>query len=275
MSPSSRVEFEYRGCVFTAHRAGAGEPVLLIQGTGVHGDGWLPQVEGLAEGFECVWFDNRGVFGSQPRGAAKITVEQMADDAGALIEQLGWEGAHVVGHSLGGCIALELALNRPRLVRSLSLLCTSASGADLTRMSGEMMWRSVRMMVGSRGARRRAFLELVLSPGERQRDDLDQFAVELEAVFGHDLAVQPPGAMRQVAAMRSWSATGRLDKVSAPTLLVSAEHDPIARPEVMREMASRIDGAKYVEIEGAAHGVTITRAGRINDLLRSHFSTIP
>src|SRR3954468_17968138 len=91
---------ERAGCRLHYAVCGDGPPVLLIQGVGVHGDGWRPQVEALASHRQCLTFDNRGLGGSQPVGAA-VTVEQMAEDARVLMDALGWESAHVVGHSLG------------------------------------------------------------------------------------------------------------------------------------------------------------------------------
>src|SRR5207247_6353917 len=139
--------------------------VRLLQGVGFHGGGWRPQVDGLADRFRCVWFDNRGVGLSQPRGGP-LTIDQMADDARAVLDAAGCESAHVVGHSLGGLVALNLALSARDRVRSLSLLCTFARGKDATRLTLAMLWIGTRTRIGPRRMRRRAFLELVLSPGE-------------------------------------------------------------------------------------------------------------
>src|SRR4051812_46066116 len=92
---------EHRGCRLAYDVRGEGAPVLLIQGVGVHGDGWLPQTDALASKFRCVTFDNRGMGRSQPVGGG-ITVEQMAEDALAVLDAEKIESAHVVGHSLGG-----------------------------------------------------------------------------------------------------------------------------------------------------------------------------
>ena len=69
---------------------GGGPPVLFIQGVGVHGDGWLPQVEDLSRHYTCLSFDNRGMGRSQPLGPKKLTVPLMALDALALADELGW-----------------------------------------------------------------------------------------------------------------------------------------------------------------------------------------
>src|SRR5262249_35234257 len=107
---SEKQSLEHRDCRLTYHVEGEGPPVVLIQGVGVHGNGWSPQVEGLKDRYRCLTFDNRGMGDSQPMGS-KITVEQMAEDIGVLMNAEGWDSAHVVGHSLGGPVALQLALN--------------------------------------------------------------------------------------------------------------------------------------------------------------------
>src|SRR4051794_1987634 len=113
---------DHLGCKLAYDVRGSGPPVLFIQGVGVHGDGWRPQVDGLAADFQCLTFDNRGMGRSLPLDC-KLTIEQMADDAHAVMLHYGWHSAHVVGHSVGGLVALQLALAHRSCVRSLSLLC--------------------------------------------------------------------------------------------------------------------------------------------------------
>ena len=263
---------EHRGCRLTYRVQGDGPRVLFIQGSGVHGDGWRPQVETLAKQYRCLSFDNRGMGASQPSGAA-ITVEQMAEDALVLMDAQGWESAHVVGHSLGGLVALQLALSARARIRSLSLLCTFARGRDATRLSWGMFWLGLRTYLGTRRMRRRAFTQLVLPPALLM--DRDTWAERLAPIFGHDLADHPPVVMKQLAAMRAYDATPQLPKLAGlPTLVVGARYDCIARPEVVRALASSLAGCRLVEFDDAAHGVTIQCADRINALLHGQFSAV-
>ncbi len=78
---------------------GQGPAVVFIQGCGVQGSGWLPQIDALAEKYTCIWFDNRGIGNSQPVGA-KLTVARMAQDTLAILRASGHNRAHIVGHSL-------------------------------------------------------------------------------------------------------------------------------------------------------------------------------
>jgi pimeloyl-ACP methyl ester carboxylesterase len=101
--------------------------------------------------------------------------------------------------------------------------------------------------------------------------DRDAMAASLEPLFGHDLAIQPPIAMKQLAALRAYDARRRLGELAGiPALVVSAEHDPIAAPEFGRALAQALPGARYNEFTDASHGLPIQYAGPVNDLLREH-----
>jgi|GEM_PF-55086 len=262
---------EVDGCRLAYSVRGDGPPVLMIQGVGLHGEGWRPQVDALADRYRCLTFDNRGVGRSRPAGA-EVSVERMARDALALMDARGWASAHVVGHSLGGLVALGMALRAPERVRSLALLCTFARGSEAAR-SARMMWIGMRTRVGTRRMRRRAFLEIILPPEMLAGADREALAAELAPLFGHDLGDPEPATDRQLAAMRAYDAAPRLGELAGiPTLVVSAEHDPIAPPELGRALAAGIAGARYVEIARASHGVPIHDAARINQLLAEHLA---
>lgn len=260
------------GCTFAYDTRGNGPSVLFIQGVAVHGDGWLPQIESLASGYRCISFDNRGMGRSGPV-PSKLSVEGMAEDAFALLDHLEIGSAHIVGHSLGGVIAQQMALTHPERCRSLSLLCTVSRGADATKLSGRMLWLGVASMIGPRRSRRRAFLQIITAPGSVPSGTEDELAERLRPLFGHDLAERPPIAMKQLAALRAYDSSERLEDLAGmPTLVVSAAHDLIAPPRCGRALAAAIPGARYVEIEEAAHGVTIQRADVLNALLGEHLS---
>lgn len=260
----------FHGCQFSFGIEGQGPPVVFIQGVGVHGRGWTPQVEDLRADYECLIFDNRGMGASQPVGAP-LTVEQMAADTLWLMDCAGWASAHVVAHSMGGPIAIEMALAHPRRVRSLALLCTVANGKDATKLTGRLLWLGLRSRIGTRRMRRRAFLEIIMPSAALRGVDRDALAAHLEPLFGHDLAEQPPIAMPQLSALRAYDATNRLPRLAGiPTLVMSAAHDPIAPPKYGRALAARIPDARYIEFTDASHGLPISHPARVNELLRGH-----
>jgi pimeloyl-ACP methyl ester carboxylesterase len=253
-------------------RSGQGPAVLLIQGVGTVGEGWRPQVEGLADSFTLISFDNRGIGRSTIEGP--LSIETMAADALAIMRAEHLDQFHVVGHSMGGLIAQEVALSAPGQVKSLSLLCTFAAGKQGSTPSASMLVTALRTRIGTRPMRRRAFLELVMPRAVLAEFDHEALAEQLAPLFGHDLADQPAIVMKQLRAMSRYDARARLGRLAGiPTLVVTALEDRIARPRFGRQLAAAIPGASLVELPQAGHGVPIHNAARINELLRGHFLT--
>ena len=254
--------------------AGNGVPVLLIQGVGVIGAGWRPQVSAWKDDFLTLIFDNRGIGKSLPcRGP--ITIEAMAADARALLDAVGWDSAHVMGHSMGGVIAQQLALDCPERVRSLSLLCTFARGRDAARLTPWILWMTLRTRIGSRRMRRRAFLEMIVPPDQLRTADQDRLATQVSTFIGRDLADQPPILLKQLRALGRHNCLSRLGALAAiPTLVMSAEHDRIAPPPSGRMLAEAIPGSQFEEISGASHGVTVQQPEKINPRLKQFLDSI-
>jgi pimeloyl-ACP methyl ester carboxylesterase len=249
---------------------GSGPALLFVQGVGVHGSGWLPQVEALSERYTCLTFDNRGIGRSSAVGGP-ISVDGMADDALAVLDAAGLAVAHVVGHSLGGLVAVFVALAARERVKSLALLCTFADGRAAAPLTLRMMWLGMRSRVGTRAMRRRGFAKLIFPPG---RDGDADFA-RLADLFGHDLGDTPSVVGPQLSAMRKANALPRLKELAGiPTLVANAAHDPIAPPRVGRPLAEGIPGARYVEFPDASHGLPITHAAETNAMLRAHLDAV-
>jgi aminoacrylate hydrolase len=265
-------EIELPSAIVSYRRSGRGPAVLLIQGVGVVGEGWRPQIDGLTDRYTTIAFDNRGI-GQSRLLSGKPSIEAMARDAIAILDAENIERAHVVGHSMGGIIAQEIALSAPARVRSLSLLCTFARGKQGAVPSLGMMVTGIRTRLGTAAMRRQAFLEIVLPAALLAARDRAQLAEELRPLFGRDLAHQPPIIFQQLSAMAKYDARARLAELAAiPTLVVVGALDRVARPVFGRELAAAIPGARLVELPNAAHGVPIHDAAEINGLLAEHFA---
>jgi pimeloyl-ACP methyl ester carboxylesterase len=248
------------------------DPVLLIQGVGVIGGGWRPQIDGLAPHRALIWFDNRGI-GESSLAGSTLSIEAMAADALAVLDAEGVDRCHVVGHSMGGVIAQQVALQAPARVRSLSLLCSFHRGADAVRPTAALVWLGLRSRVGTSKMRRQAFLELILPRDYLRRCDRAELTRLMARLFGHDLAHQPPIATSQLRALARYDASARLvELASIPTLVVSAGLDHIAGPRTGRALGAAIPGARYVELPDAGHAAPIHAAAEINGLLDDHFT---
>src|SRR4051794_38796854 len=159
------------GTELSYKRAGKGEPLLLIQGmSGTHMTWGRPFLDELEESFDCIVFDNRGMGESGP-ARLPFTTADLAGDTVGLLDALGLESAHIVGISMGGMIAQELALDHPRRVRTLTIGASFCGGPE-----GRLMARSDLELLGAAyasGERERvlrAMWEINFSPTFREDD---------------------------------------------------------------------------------------------------------
>jgi pimeloyl-ACP methyl ester carboxylesterase len=254
--------------------ADSGPPVMLIQGVGVAGSGWEPQMKVLANSFTAASFDHRGI-GVSAAENQKFSLRDLSADTLKIMDHLGWKDAHLVGHSMEGMIAQEIALSCPERVRSLALICTFSQGKEATRFSPRLIWLGLKTRIGSRQNRRWAMLRLIVSKKFYDTVDLDRAAEEFGKLMGRDLASSPPVIMRQLRAMAKYLIPeGARMQIKVPTLVISATEDPIAPPRFGRHLARFFPNARYFEIKGASHAVTIEDAEQINEILMAHLGAI-
>lgn len=229
--------------------AGEGEPVVLVMGFSGDHLSWGFQFQALAERHRVIAFDNRGA-GQTDSPDQPYTIRQMAEDTVGLLDGLGIAQAHVVGVSMGGMIAQELALNHPARVRTLHLGCT------LGRPDGHMKallgaWRDVRVNV-SREAALRAFGPWLFAPATY--NERPEF---VELIYQNAMANPYPqtlaGFIRQGEAIAGHDTLDRLHALRCPTLVSVADEDILVPPRFSREIAARIPGAKLQEVPGAGH----------------------
>jgi len=259
----------HKGCRLSYSVEGHGPPVVLVQGTAVSGGAWRPQIDALAQHFRCLWFDNRGYGKSLPL-TPSLTVPQMGEDVLALMDAEEFATAHLIGHSLGGLIALSAASQARSRVLSLSLLNTFASGTVPTRIDRKLLWITLRTQVGTLPMRRRAFVELVMPKPYLQQHNLDKIVEHLSALFGRELGSPPKVAMKQVFAMRKFDATPLLPGLQGlPTLVMSSRHDLLAPPSEGMLLAQALAG-RYVELTEASHAAPIQCPELVNQQLLEH-----
>lgn len=234
------------------------------------GQAWDPQVQALRNSFQCLFFDNRGIGESLPF-AKPITVEQLARDVLALADDRNWDEFHLVGHSLGGLTAQFVASLAPDRVRSLSLLCTFATGRDVAKQSWKLVWKGLRTVLGTKSMRRKAFLEFLLPKSLLRSRNLEELADRYAKLLGHDLASQPSIVRHQLAALKGVIEPVLLESLNTiPTLVVSASEDLIASPAAGEFLQRSIHARKFALLTDASHGVPLHSPEIINELLLEH-----
>jgi pimeloyl-ACP methyl ester carboxylesterase len=255
------------GIELSYERAGSGEPLLMIMGmsgTALH---WgEPFLRELREDFETITYDHRGV-GKSTRLHGPVTIVEMAADAAALLEALGLESAHVLGISMGGMIAQELALARPEMVRTLTLGCTYCGGPQAALAEPELMDElGAAMRSGDRARALRAGWEINVGP--QLVDDEDAFARFL--AIADQYAVAVPVVAAQLRACEAHDTSARLPSLAMPTLVIHGTEDRLLPVDNGRLIASLIPGAQLEIFDGVGHLFFWERPERSAELLRSH-----
>jgi pimeloyl-ACP methyl ester carboxylesterase len=231
-----RIAYELRG---------AGPPLLLVHGLGYARWGWEPVADGFAERFLTVLFDNRGI-GESDVPPGPYSAEEMAADAVAVLDGAGISRAHVVGTSLGGIVAQQLALDWPERVDRLVLACTTPGlrGVPMPEVTVRLMASSLRMQPEEA---MRAFVLNALAPGADEE--------LVERIMAHRLAnpFDPRGWQAQAAAAMTFDVLDRLGEIRAPTLVLQGTEDVVVAPGNAELLASRIPDARAELFEGCGH----------------------
>jgi 3-oxoadipate enol-lactonase len=225
---------------------GTGPPVLLIMGLSFTHDMWFRVLPILSKTHRAIYFDNRGMGRSDcPRGP--YPMKRMAQDAAAVLDAAGVSAAHIIGASMGGMIAQELALRHPQRVLSLILGCTSYGGllARWPRLSHAP--RDLPLAADARLQRELALVPLLYSAST----PLD--LIEEDLRIRSQCNWSNRGFWGQFTGILLWNSYRRLPRIKAPTLVVHGADDRLVPPVNGRVVARRIPGARFELIPNAGH----------------------
>ena len=238
---------------------GEGEPLLCVMGLSADTLAWLLQVPAFSAAHRTVIFDNRDV-GRSSLADASYEISDMAQDALALADALELDSFHLLGVSMGGAIAQEMAIAAPERVRTLTLAVTFPAGGGWARKLSDV-W-AARVARASREERVDELMLLTFSE--------EFFEDEARVTWVRGMLLQNPNPQSAEAFIRQLEACGRHDaraglrSLDIPTHVIGAEHDILVPVWKSRELAELIPGAKLTVLEGAPHGVNVETAEQFN-----------
>jgi len=230
---------------------GTGFPLVMIMGLGGNLDWWDPRmIEGLSENFKTVMFDNRGA-GRTDSSDKQYTIKLFADDTAGSMDALSLPKAHVLGISMGGMIAQELAINYPEKVERLVLCSTDCGSARSVPASQE----TVKMMMRAGAASSIEETARMLWPLGLTKDFIDHNADRLELALKR-ISKAPTSAgcfQRQALAIRGFNSFDTLPQIKVPTLVLSGKQDVLIPWENGPILSKAIPNGKHVCFEKSAH----------------------
>ena len=238
----NKIDFYYEDC-------GKGYPLILISGLGSNSMSWKTVLNILSKHYRVITFDNRGAGRSgAPDGAYSIS--QMTEDLNGLLEYLNIDKAHVLGHSMGGFIAQELALKYPEKINKLMLCCTMDKLSKRNKVLFESMYSSWKNGLSKYIWFRKLYC-WVFSPKFFEDEQIIEFAVQfaLEYPYQQTLA----GFYGQLKACEGFSTFEGLKNVYHDTLVLSGEDDNLITPLECEIMRDKITNSKSVVISGVGH----------------------
>lgn len=237
--------------------SGQGSTLLFIHGLGSSTRDWEYQVPEFSRSYQVLTFDLRG-HGQSDKPDAPYNIPMFAADVEGLFQAVGVQSAHIVGLSLGGCVAFQFALDHPTRVKTLTIV-NSAPGVGPAEQAQKEVDRRVGIVeqFGMRGMGEALSANLFPKP---EHASLRQTFVE------RWVENDPVAYVAATRALLNWDVTDRLDSIQCPTLIVAADHDysPVAVKEAYARLIAR---AELAIIADAHHAVPLECAREFNAVL--------
>jgi 3-oxoadipate enol-lactonase len=226
---------------------GTGEPLLLVNGLADDLSSWASQVEPFSRRYQVIIFDNRGI-GQTDKPGGGYTTADMAADAVSLLEALHIPRAHILGVSMGGMIAQEIALRYPERVNKLLLCCTCSEASEAnTRLY--RIWQETAPILGLPQMMKEVLIWCFTPEFFQEHRQAAQETEE--ALTGISQPVE--AYLSQLYSIQVHNATSRLAGISAPTLVLGAPNDLIFPPFQSRQLHEGIPGSTLRFTEHGGH----------------------
>ena len=244
---------------------GDGFPLVMIMGLSGNIDWWDPRLIGeTSTRFNTVIFDNRGA-GRTGKPKVTYTIDMFAEDTVGLMEALKIKRAHILGISMGGMIAQELALNHPERVERLVLCSTNCGISHSIQPSQQVLGLLMRPRGGmSEEEVAKNWISLLFT------EDFVKNNPDLMSIVAPQILRNPIPAdayQRQMGAILNFDSYGRLPEIKAPTLVMQGRKDILVSPENAKIIADRIPGAKLLYFENSGHALFSEEPEKVNQAL--------
>jgi len=241
---------------------GEGEPLVCVSGLSMDTLGWVMQVPAFAERHKVAVFDNRDI-GQSSTASGSYEIADMAQDALALADALEWDSFHLLGVSMGGAIAQEIALAAPERVRTLTIAVSWAGGGGWSRTLADVWSARVERM-----PREERVDELMLLCFSEDFFENAEGVAWVRGMMLQNPNPQPADAFaRQIGASSRHDTRDRLGSLGMPTHVIGAEQDILVPVWKSRELAELIPGAVLSVMDAAPHGASMERAEEFNGLV--------
>ena len=245
---------------------GTGEPLILIAGVGADHRSWFCQLGAFGKYYRVITLDGRGI-GKTDRPPGLYTFKTLADDVVGLMNHLDIEKAHLLGESLGGIIAQEIAIAFPHRVDKL-ILASSTVGIGVEHEVHPDLMKAFGYQGGSTGT---DFDSSKVDVGKTMRAmislSFDSRIYRVAMILMASLYVRPSafkGMAEQIKAISTYSTLDRLHLIKSPTLVITGTRDRIIPPGISDLLASRISNARLVKIDRGSHAVRVEMRKRFN-----------
>ena len=249
------VKYNNNNIYFEEH--GKGHPLILIAGLASDSQSWLPVITELAKHFRVIVFDNRGV-GRSSQDNTDISVKEMTDDCVRLLKHLKLSSVYVLGHSMGGMIAMDLAIRHPKMVDSLILEATTPK---LNRRNTELFndWVSYLKSGMDKHSWFRNIFYWIFSPYFFEDIKILSQAVDMAVDYPYpqsDISFE-----NQVMAISKFNCTSGINKIQVQTLVLNGKNDMLFPTSETARFFNRISQIQTRTIPNAAHSIHMENPG--------------
>ena len=250
---------------------GRGAPIVMIHGAQGDQSMFAGLAAAFAEKYRVLTFDQRGS-GLSEKPDVPYSMAMLADDTGALMDHLGMSPAHVIGVSMGGMIAQELALRHPDKVRSLVLGCTTPGGPKAVRVGGGALTNAYSTQPMTAEERGKALAEAAFSKGYlAQHPEIITSMIESRRQRPIDSAA----FARRMKAAADHDTYDRLPQIHSPTLVIAGKDDALIAWENSQLIAESIKGSRLVILEPAGHCFWLEQPAQTHEAIARFLASVP